>query len=98
MVGFNKIKIIKMFHYFLNKILFMYKYIAFLILILFASCSENKKQETKPTSTQTTSPYEFTTIKKAGLESNIKLPAQLAAYEEVSIFPKVNGYVKDVLV
>ena len=28
----------------------------------------------------------------------IKLPAQLAAYEEVSIFPKVNGYVKTVLV
>lgn len=28
----------------------------------------------------------------------MKLPAQLAAYQEVSIFPKVNGYVKSVLV
>ena len=28
----------------------------------------------------------------------IKLPGQLAAYQEVSIFPKVNGYVKDVKV
>ena len=28
----------------------------------------------------------------------IKLPGQLAAYQEVSIFPKVNGYVKNVLV
>ena len=26
----------------------------------------------------------------------IKLPGQLAAYQEVSIFPKVNGYVKKV--
>lgn len=76
----------------------MYKYISFSILIFLASCSSNKKQETKTTSTQNTSPYEFAVIKKAGVESTVKLPAELAAYEEVSIFPKVNGYVKDVLV
>ena len=38
------------------------------------------------------------TVEKAGVTTVIKLPAQLAAYEEVSIFPKVNGYVKTVLV
>jgi membrane fusion protein (multidrug efflux system) len=37
-------------------------------------------------------------VEKAGLSSTIKLPAQFAAFQEVSIFPKVNGYVKMVLV
>ena len=37
-------------------------------------------------------------VEKAGLSSTIKLPAQFAAFQEVSIFPKVNGYVKTVLV
>ncbi len=36
------------------------------------------------------------TVEKGALATTIKLPAQLAAYEEVSIFPKVNGYVKTV--
>lgn len=43
--------------------------------------------------------YQFATVEKAfGLEQLVKLPAQLASYEEVSIFPKVNGYVKQVWV
>lgn len=43
--------------------------------------------------------YQLATVEKAsGLEQLVKLPAQLAAYEEVSIFPKVNGYVKRVWV
>src|SRR6202012_3933736 len=31
-------------------------------------------------------------------EQTVKLPGQLAAWQEVSIFPKVNGYVKNVSV
>ena len=42
--------------------------------------------------------YQFATVEKGGVASVIKLPAQLSAYEEVSIFPKVNGYVKTVMV
>ncbi len=38
------------------------------------------------------------TLRKGALPQQVKLPAQLAAFEEVSIFPKVNGYVKDVFV
>ncbi len=37
-------------------------------------------------------------LQKGALAQQVKLPAQLASYEEVSIFPKVNGYVKEVLV
>ena len=32
------------------------------------------------------------------MEQTVKLPAQLLAFQEVSIFPKVNGFVKDVAV
>jgi RND family efflux transporter MFP subunit len=37
-------------------------------------------------------------LQKGALAQLVKLPAQLASFEEVSIFPKVNGYVKDVFV
>ena len=42
--------------------------------------------------------YALAPVEKAGVSTTIKLPAQFAAYQEVSIFPKVNGYVKTVLV
>ncbi|HEY4063815.1 MAG TPA: efflux RND transporter periplasmic adaptor subunit [Puia sp.] len=41
---------------------------------------------------------ERTTLKQGALPQLVKLPAQLASFESVSIFPKVNGYVKDVFV
>jgi len=47
--------------------------------------------------TSTASP-ETVTLQKGALPQQVKLPAQLAAFQEVSIFPKVNGYVKDVFV
>ncbi len=40
--------------------------------------------------------YELVPVKTNGLNTAIKLPGQLAAWEQVSIFPKVNGYVKEV--
>ena len=61
------------------------------------SSSDTKQKPVQP-STQTITQYKLATIEKGNLATTIKLPAQLAAYEEVSIFPKVNGYVKTVLV
>lgn len=66
-----------------------------------ASCSsdnskeKDKQQESKAPATPK---YTFGTVEQAGVSTTIKLPAQIAAFEEVSIFPKVNGYVKRVLV
>lgn len=61
-----------------------------------AGCSSHQAAENKE---KVTAPhYALTNIQKAAMEQTVKLPAQLAAYEEVSIFPKVNGYVKNVLV
>lgn len=62
---------------------------------LLGGCSsENKKEPVEAKSTITK--YQTAIVEKAGVATQIKLPAQLAAFEEVSIFPKVNGYVKNV--
>ncbi len=71
--------------------------------ILFAAtgCSSGKGAPpgTASTSAPPQSPaVETMTLRKGALPQQVKLPAQLAAFEEVSIFPKVNGYVKDVFV
>ncbi len=42
--------------------------------------------------------YQLAPVVKAAMASSLKLPGQLAAYQEVSIYPKVNGYVKNVSV
>jgi len=46
----------------------------------------------------TTVPVERIRLKRSALPEMVKLPGQLASFEEVSIFPKVNGYVTDVKV
>jgi membrane fusion protein (multidrug efflux system) len=83
-----------------NKKYKMKQYIIIILLaIIFFSCSENKTEEDKPAEKINAAvQYPLSVIEKAGVPTTIKLPAQLAAYEEVSIFPKVNGYVKTVLV
>lgn len=75
----------------------------FLIIILFASaffssCSDKKDPAGKGPAISAAPQYQLDKIEKMPVEESIKLPAQLAAFEEVSIFPKVNGYVKAVLV
>ena len=61
-------------------------------------CSDNKAAETKNTTpAMTVTRYTLATAERRPVQQVMKLPAQLAAYQEVSIFPKVNGYVKTVL-
>jgi RND family efflux transporter MFP subunit len=67
-------------------------------LMLFASCSSPKADTNSPTDEKSDVHYELAPVEKGNLRAIIKLPAQLAAYQEVNIFPKVNGYVKNVLV
>jgi len=74
------------------------KYIIFTCTAtLLYSCSDNKPAEKKQ-ETAAAPHYDLTSLQSPDMEQSVKLPAQLAAYEEVSIFPKVNGYVKNVLV
>ncbi|GAC1448442.1 MAG: efflux RND transporter periplasmic adaptor subunit [Chitinophagaceae bacterium] len=74
-------------------------YLVFIFSLLFiSSCSDNKAGENKPAETIVPVQYIYATVEKGGVDASIKLPAQLSAYQEVSIFPKVNGYVKTVMV
>ncbi|CAM4090914.1 RND family efflux transporter, MFP subunit [Pedobacter westerhofensis] len=66
------------------------------ILVLSAACSSPKPKEKEVEASKPH--YRVTSVQRAGMEQTVKLPAQLAAYQEVSVFPKVNGYVKSVLV
>ncbi|MDR3717011.1 MAG: efflux RND transporter periplasmic adaptor subunit [Puia sp.] len=74
----------------------------FTIIILFSctffyACSDKKDPESKATAPAAPH-YVLARAEKKSVEQTMKLPAQLAAYQEVSIFPKVNGYVTKVLV
>jgi RND family efflux transporter MFP subunit len=60
------------------------------------SCSDNNAKEKKAAPVASVVHYNIVEVAKGNLQENVKLPAQLAAYQEVSIFPKVNGYVKSV--
>jgi len=76
-----------------------YWFMTIIIGCLFGSCStdsaEKVKSENKPAPAFK---YQLASVEKAGVSHLLKLPAQLTAYEQVSIFPKVNGYVKEVKV
>ncbi|HVU99068.1 MAG TPA: efflux RND transporter periplasmic adaptor subunit [Puia sp.] len=74
----------------------------FIILVsasaLIYGCSDDKAADKTPATPAAAPQYTLATAEKRSVEQVYKLPAQLAAYQEVSIFPKVNGYVKSVLV
>lgn len=62
------------------------------------ACSSGKSSEPKNSTAKASVHYNTAPVVKTGVADSIKLPAQLAAYQEVTIFPKVNGYVQSVLV
>ena len=77
------------------------KYYIFPVLFIigFAACSSNSETVKTAEQAKSTPPkYQVATVEKGGVATTIKLPAQLVAFQEVSIFPKVNGYVKTVQV
>lgn len=73
------------------------------LCVIVAGCSSGSgapavKKTAAATDSAGSSIIETLTLEKGALPQQVKLPAQLAAFEEVSIFPKVNGYVKEVFV
>ena len=77
----------------------MNHYYKLLIGIVFISaCSQQKDDDKKKDAPVVSTNYQTIKIQRSGLPAVLRLPAQLAAYQEVAIFPKVNGYVKSVLV
>lgn len=77
-----------------------YRFCLLLIICLFfAACGGNQKPVdlTGGASTKATK-YQLGTVTEKALSSNAKLPGQLVPFNEVNLFPKVNGFVKQVLV
>ena len=77
------------------------KYTYFFIALVFSTynCADKKTEDKKsPEKKIETVNYPLATVEKGGVATIIRLPAKLAAFEEVSIFPKMNGYVKSVAV
>ena len=64
-----------------------------------AACSGNQKpvdlSETKATDANN---YEIGSITEKALSSYARLPGQLNPFNEVNLFPKVNGFVKQIYV
>lgn len=73
------------------------RYIVFVILILLASCSSHELKKENKTEAPAAK-YTLAMVQQGGVTATVKLPGQLAAYQEVSIYPRVNGYVKSVAV
>jgi RND family efflux transporter MFP subunit len=72
--------------------------IIFILILALTACSDKKTEETIKAANILSTVYQTALVEKSGITTSIKLPGQLAAFQEVSIFPKVNGYVKNVWV
>jgi membrane fusion protein (multidrug efflux system) len=70
----------------------------FFITIMLVSCHSNDSKEKDKSTNSITKSYSITSIKQQALPTTLRLPAQLNAFEIVDIYPKVNGYVKEMLV
>jgi len=70
-----------------------------LMCLFFVACGGNQKPVdlTGGASTKATK-YQLGIVTEKALSSNAKLPGQLVPFNEVNLFPKVNGFVKQVLV
>lgn len=69
-----------------------------LIMILLTGCGNNHPVDLAPGNNTGKNEFETIALGKGSLSSVIKLPGQLKPFEVVDIYPKVNGFVKDMFV
>jgi membrane fusion protein, multidrug efflux system len=78
------------------------KYRSYLLIAvtgLFAACSGNNKPvDLTAQAKKSAGKYQFSTVTEKTLSSSAKLPGQLVPFNDVNLFPKVNGFVKTMLV
>jgi RND family efflux transporter MFP subunit len=77
------------------------KYRSYLLIAatsLFAACAGNNKPVDLTASKKQVAKYQFGTVKEKALSTSAQLPGQLVPFNEVNLFPKVNGFVKQVFV
>ena len=78
------------------------KYRSYLLIAavtLFASCSGNQKPvDLTKQNKQNANKYALSEVSEKALSSSARLPGQLVPFDEVNLFPKVNGFVKQLFV
>lgn len=73
-------------------------YLLITVIGLFAACSGNNKPVDLTNADVKQSKYQFGNVSEKALSSSARLPGQLIPFNEVNLFPKVNGFVKQLLV
>ena len=68
------------------------------LLLLSACTGKEKPNDLSGKAKQTNKKYDIGVITQKGLASEVRLPAELKPFEEVAIYPKVNGFVKNLYV
>ena len=77
------------------------KYKSYLLIAvtgLFAACSGNQKPVDLTVQTKQADKYQFGSVSEKALSSFAQLPGQLVPFNEVNLFPKVNGFIKSLFV
>ena len=66
--------------------------------LFFAACGGNQKPVDLTAQTKQANKYQYATVAEKMLSTSAQLPGQLVPFNEVNLFPKVNGFVKQILV
>lgn len=75
------------------------KYISFLLLsILFISCGSDAEGNRREEKNSAKAAYKVTTVKQDTLHYELTLPGELKPYDEVTLYSKIKGFVKDLKV
>jgi len=77
------------------------KYSSYLLIAaigLFAACSGNNKPVDLTVQKKQANKYQIGNVAEEALSTSATLPGQLIPFNEVNLFPKVNGFVKELLV
>ena len=76
----------------------MKKIIIYAAIILLAGCENHKPVDLSENRSDTGKSFETVKIERDSLNSVIKLPGELKPFEKVDIYPKMNGFVKEMFV
>nr|WP_199080644.1 efflux RND transporter periplasmic adaptor subunit [Pedobacter sp. ASV19] len=66
------------------------------ILLFISSCSQGEKPILIRHKAKKATGYELGVLKEKNMSSSVRLPGQLKPFEEVSVFARANGFVKEV--
>ena len=75
-----------------------YNFFIIILCLFFAACGGNQKPVDLTTQNKQANTYQYSTVTEKVLSSSAQLPGQLVPFNEVNLFPRVNGFVKQLYV